>query len=266
MPIRYEKRGNIAIFTIENPPVNALTPRMHKEMYDLIRAFNADTSVNVGIMTGEGTRCFCGGDDVKNDWGRGSLEEILDAHFWPSNDSSIDSRPGFERELKSVERNKPIIGAMNGPAMGMGAIYALTHTDIRIVTPNTRIGFPEIKYGMGGAGGTTQLAKLLPQAVASWLLLTGEAISAKDALHFGLVNEIVEQEDLMARALEVAAVIAAHPPLAIRVEMELIRRSQDLPRNEILALTSHLYRLQRAAYLTKPGNDSTPLGGKTTAE
>lgn len=266
MPVHYEKRGKVGLFTLDNPPVNALTPRMHKEMLDLIEAFNADTDVHVGIMTGAGTRAFCGGDDIKNDWGRGSLEEILDAHFWPSTEASIDSRPGYERELKHVERYKPIIGAINGPAMGMGAIYIMLHTDIRIATANARLGFPEIKYGMGGAGGTTQLAKRLPQAVAYWLLLTGEPLQAEDAIRHGLFNELVEPEALLDRAFAVAETIAAHPPIAVRVEMELIKRSQDLSHSEILGLTSHLYRLQRAAYLLKPGNNSTPLGGKITAE
>lgn len=266
MTIHYEKVGKIGVFTIDNPPVNALTPPMHKEMLDHVQAFMSDTSVNVGILTGKGTRAFCGGDDIKNNWSKGTVADTLDAHFWPSNENSIDGRPGWERELKHIDRFKPIIGAINGPAMGMGLIYILMHSDIRIATPNTRLGFPEIKYGMAGAGGSTQLTRHLPQTVAMWMLMTGEPLSAEDALKHAMINEIVEPENLMARAMEIADLIAAHPPIAIRVEMELIKRSMDLPRHESLALTSHMYRLQRAAYLAKPGTTATPLGGKPMTE
>ncbi len=115
---------------------------------------------------------------------------------------------------------------------------------------------------MGGASGSTQLGRHLPTAVAMWMLLTGEPLSAEDALKHDLINEIVEPEALMDRAMEVAAKIASHPPIAVRVEMEVFKRSLDLPKAESQALTAHLYRLQRAAYLSKPGTTATPLGDK----
>jgi enoyl-CoA hydratase/carnithine racemase len=266
MTIRYDKKEKVGIFTIDNAPVNALTPRMHKEFHDHLRDFLSDTSVHVGILTGAGQRAFCGGDDIKNDWSRSSQEESLDAHFWPSRDEDTDLRPGWERELKTIERFKPIIGAINGPAMGMGLIYLLCHTDVRIGVPDARLGFPEIAYGMGGAGGTTQLARHMPQSVAMWMLLTGDPLTAEEAHDHHVLNEIVAPENLMQRAMEVAEKIAAHPPIAVRVEMEVFKRSLDLPHNEAIALTAHLYRLQRAAYLAKPGTSATPLGGKPTSD
>lgn len=259
MPLTYEKTGKIGIFTIDNPKVNALTPEMHKEFHDRLREFTADQDVHVGILTGAGDRAFCGGDDIKQDWGYASLEANLNAHFWPSTQEHAQKRPGWEREVKAVERFKPIVGAINGPAMGMGMIYLICHTDIRIATPNARLGLPEIAYGMGGASGTMQLARHLPPAVAKWMLLTGEPMTAQDALRHDLFNEIVEPDTLMDRAMEVAGMIAAHPPLSVRVEMEVFQKSQDLPQAESRAFASHLYRLQRAAYLTQPGNTATPL-------
>jgi enoyl-CoA hydratase/carnithine racemase len=266
MTIRYEQRGKVGIFTMNRPKVNALTPAMHKEFHDHLLAFLSDQSVHVGILTGAGDRAFCGGDDIKNDWGYGTSEDNLNAHFWPSDNEHSHLRPGWERELKNIDRFKPIIGAVNGPAMGMGLIYLLCHTDIRISVPGAKLGFPEIAYGMGGAGGTTQLARHLPQAVAMWMLLTGEPLTAEEALKHDMINEIVEPDRLMERAMEVAEKIAAHPPLAVRVEMEVFKRSLDLPRRESLAFTTHLYRLQRAAYLAKPGTTSTPLGNEPLSE
>jgi enoyl-CoA hydratase/carnithine racemase len=264
MTIHYEKNGKVAIFTIDNPKVNALTPPMHKQFHDLLIEFCADKDVHVGILTGAGTRAFSGGDDIKNDWGYESLQENLEAHFWPS--AADDKRPGWDREMALLARYKPIIGAVNGPAMGQGLMYLFCHTDIRIATPNARFGLPEIAYGMGGASGLTQIARHLPPAVAMWMLLTGEPMSAQDALKHDFINEIVEQDRLMDRAMEVALKVAAQPPLSVRVEMELFQRSMDLPRAESIALSNHLYRLQRAAYLTQPGTTATPLGGQTTYE
>ncbi|MEO1194367.1 MAG: enoyl-CoA hydratase/isomerase family protein [Pseudomonadota bacterium] len=260
--VHYEKRGKVALFTLDNGKVNALTPSMHKEFHDLLVDFTTDTSVHVGILTGAGSRAFCGGDDIKHDWGHGSMAETLDAHFWPSKPDHPDARPGWERELKQVERYKPIIAAINGPAMGMGLIYLLNHADLRISVPGALLGFPEVAYGMGGAGGTTQLARHLPQAVAAWMLLTGEPLTAEEALKHDMINEIVAPERLLERAFEVAETIAAHPPLAVRVEMEVFKKSMDLPKQESINLAMHLYRLQRAAYLAQPGTTAAPLAKK----
>jgi enoyl-CoA hydratase/carnithine racemase len=258
--LRYETDGPIAVFTLDRPKVNAITPAMHKAFYDRLQEFLADRSIHVGILTGAGERAFCGGDDIKKDWSYPSTGETLMAHFWPSDEKSAEHRPGWDREVLEADRFKPIIGAINGPAMGMGLMYLICHTDIRIATPNARLGFPEIKYGMGGAGGMTQLARHLPPAVAMWMLLTGEPLTAEAALKHDLINEIVEPERLMDRAMEIAQLIASHPPLAIRTEMELSKRAMDLPRRESAVLATHLYRLQRAAYLSQPGTTAAPLG------
>lgn len=260
MTVRYEKRGKVALFTLDRPKVNALTPAMHKQFHDYLREFVADRDVHVGILTGAGDRAFCGGDDIKKDWGHRSQAEVLDAHFWPSREEDTELRPGWERELKTIERYKPIIGAVNGAAMGMGLIYLLNHTDLRISVPGAKLGFPEVAYGMGGAGGTTQLCRHLPPAVAMWMLMTGEPLLAEDAVAHGLVNEIASPERLLDRAFEVAETIAAHPPLAVRVEMEVAQRAMDLPKAEATNLSMHLYRLQRAAYLAQPGTTAAPLG------
>ena len=257
MTIKYEKDGKVAIFTLDNPPVNAITPPMHKQFHDMLVEFNADEQVHVGILTGAGTRAFSGGDDIKNDWGYQSLEESLNAHFLPSTNESAEKRPGWERELPLLTRHKPIIAAINGPAMGQGFMYLLTYTDIRIATPNARFGLPEIAYGMGGASGQTMIARYLPSAVAMWMLLTGEPLSVEKALQHDLINEIVEPARLMERAREIAGRIAAHPPRAVRVEMETFYRALDLDRDDAMAFAGHMYQLTRATFDKTP-----PLAAK----
>lgn len=259
MGIKYEKNGPVATFTIENGKVNAFTPEMHKELYDAVKDFCADRSVHVGILTGAGTRAFCAGDDIKNPHGHQSQADAMAAHFFPSTEQDANLRPGWERELRALERFKPIIGAINGPVMGMGAIYMLNLTDIRIATPNAFIGLPEIAYGMAGAGGSTQLARQVPPAVAMWMVLLGENMSAEDALKHDLYNEVVAPEALLPRARELAQRIAALPPISVRVEMEVTKRAAEMTRAEALNLTSHLYRLQRAALTARGEYNSLPL-------
>lgn len=158
-----------------------------------------------------------------------------------------------------MERNKPIIAAVNGPALGMGLFYLLTHTDIRIAVPSAFFGFPEIAYGMAGAGGLAQVGRHLPRTVAMSMLLTGEPLSAEDALKFHLINELVEPDELMNRAMEIATVIASHPPLSVKIEMEAFNRGVEMPRRDAIQYSTHLYRLQRATYLLDPDNKALPL-------
>jgi enoyl-CoA hydratase/carnithine racemase len=149
MSVKYEKHGHIAIFTLENGKVNAFTPAMHKQFYDHLDDFLRDPEMHSGVLTGSGKQAFCGGDDIKNDWSLDSLHDTLTAHFHPSNDASVNARPGWERELRTIDRYKPIIGAINGPAIGMGFIYAMMFMDIRIASPNAVLGLPEINVRDG---------------------------------------------------------------------------------------------------------------------
>ena len=230
MTIRYEKDGHVATITIDNGKVNAFTPEMHKQLHDIMQEFMADRSVHVGILTGAGTKAFCAGDDIKTPNG------------------------------VQMEHYKPIVGAINGPALGMGAIYMLNLTDIRVAAPHAFIGLPEIAYGMAGAGGSTQLAKHVPPAVAHWMVLLGERMPAEDCLKYALYNEVKPAEDVLPRARELAEKIAALPPISVRVEMEVTKKAMDLPKADALSLSAHLYRLQRAAFWASGEYGGTPLG------
>lgn len=254
MPIRYDKSDGIATFTLDNPPVNVFTPELHRDFYDLFRAFLTDDSVRVGILTGAGTRAFCAGDDIKSPRTQRTHAELVRRHMKLRHEGEPLEYPGWESEVMRLGsyRFKPIVGAVNGPVMGQGMIYLLHLTDIRVASTNARFGLPEIKYGMGGAGGSTRLARQIPQVAAMWLALTGEPFDAETALRYHLVNEVVPPERLAARALEMAALIARHPPEAVRTEMEACYRAQDLTRDQALAYVGNLYRLQRVAFDTTP--------------
>lgn len=247
VPLHYAKAGHIATFTIENGPVNALTPNMHRELHAALRDFLADTEIRCGILTGKGERAFCAGDDIKTpSAGPATPSGQLARHLWPHSDEAGGADPvAWARDVLHLERFKPIIGAVSGWCLGQGMIYLLHLTDIRIAARNAQFGFPEIAYQMACAGGTTRLGRQIPHTAAMWMLLTGDAMGAEEALATNLVNRVVDQDHLMPTAIEVANRIARHPPAAVRIEMEAYYRCMDMTRSEALAFTRTLYRLQR---------------------
>lgn len=246
MPLRYDIADGIGTITIDNPPVNVFTPDLHRDLYLILQDFLGDPGVRVGILTATGSRAFCAGDDIKTPRTRRSIGETVERHLFPKRPQDPCEYPGWEAEVARLceDRFKPIVGAVNGLALGQGLIYLLRLTDIRIASTTSRFGLPEIAYGMAGASGAMRLGRHIPPVAALWLALTGEPFDAEQALRNHLVNEVVEPEHLMPRAREIAARIAAHPPIAVRVEMEAFYRTQDMTSPQAAAFTGHLYRLQ----------------------
>lgn len=246
MPIRYDVSDAIATFTIENGKVNAIDPPMHRELLDALKRFEEDPDVKVGILRGAGDRAFSAGDDLK--FTQRPLEpgDKLTRHFYPlDSDRREPGFPGHDREVMAMRRFKPIVAAVNGWCLGRGMMYLLHLTDIRIAGEGAQFGLPEIRYGMGGGGGLTLIHRHIPRAVALQMLLTGEPIDAAEALRIHLVNQVVPDPEVFAAARTVAGQIAAHPQTAIRIEMESFQRTEDMDRDNALALAEHMYRLQR---------------------
>lgn len=251
MPLEYEKKGHIAYFTIRNGSVNPMTPSIHKEMYRTMLEFLADEEVRVGIMTGAGDRAFSAGDDIKTPYAKfATQQEEMAAHLWPKHRVAEEDPQTFawSRDVLALDRYKPIIAAVRGYCLGQGMIYLLHLTDIRVASEDAKFGFPEIAYGMGGAGGSSRLSRHLPHTVAMEMLLTGDPLPAADALKHNLVNRVVPTERVMEEAEAIAARIARHPPLAVRIEMEAYYRSIDQTKHDALAHTKHLYRMQRLVH------------------
>ena len=259
--LKYEKSGNIATITIDNPPVNVFTPAMHKQMFEVLQEFNADLDVHCGILTGAGDRAFSAGDDIKSKRPDRTREEIVDRHLNPSRAFDTQEYPGWEHEVMTMPRFKPIVGAANGYCFGQGFIYFNLLSDIRYAATNAVFGMPEIAYGMGGAGAALSLGRMIPHVAAMELLLLGEKIDAEKAQRLFLVNDVVEPGKLMETAWAAAERIASHPPLGVRVEMESYQRSFDMSRSDSMAMAGHMYRLARSVQSTQP-----PLAEKGAAE
>jgi enoyl-CoA hydratase/carnithine racemase len=246
MPFRYTKEGGIATITLDNPPVNVLTPEQHRELHAILSDFAADPAVRVGIWTGAGERSWCAGDDVKTERPVRSTAEVVERHLSLRRDGDSDEYPGWETQILRLSRVKPMIAAVNGYCLGQGMIYLVMLTDLRIAADTARFGLPEIAYGMPGAAAVARLGRHIAPADALWLALTGDMIDAAEARRMHLVNEVVPAAALMDRARAVALRIAEHPPLAVRAEMEAFHRSLDLSRDDAMAFAGHLYHLIRA--------------------
>ena len=245
MPIHYEKRGAVALITIDNGRLNLMQPLLHRQMYQHLQTFLADEDVRVGVLAGSAGNSFCAGDDLKVELPARTRQQQLAAQLDPARrQSDPPGRPGYDQDIMRMDRFKPIIGAVDGYCLGQGLIYLLLLTDIRFATPRAEFGLPEVAYGMGGIAGLTRLGRQIPHTAAMWLMLTGERVGADKAREWQLVNDIVAPEALMDTALAAADKVATLPPLAVRVEMEAYRRGMDLSHADALSLIGHFYRMQ----------------------
>jgi enoyl-CoA hydratase/carnithine racemase len=225
MFVNYEKKGRIAYFTLNRPEAhNAFNPEMLKELSDCLVDFKQNDDLWVGILTGAGERAFSAGADVKT-----MLSLICEE--WQFNPSLMP--PTIVRGL---ELYKPMIAAINGIALGGGLEFALA-CDIRVAAEKAILGQPEGRLGLiPGWGGTCRLPRVVPWAKAAEMLLTGDFISAQEALRIGLVNEVVPLPELMPAAERWAERIIRNGPLAVRAAKEIMLKSLNISFEECLKL------------------------------
>ena len=209
-----ERRGAIAWITINRPEArNVLGPRAFVELADAWDEVRNDSTVRVAVLTGSGERDFCCGGDL------GGLIPLWTGAREPADDTErrllADPAIADRVLLKGEPFYKPVVCAVNGRALG-GGCELLQATDVRIAARHAEFGLPEPKMGIvPGGGSMVRLARQLPYAHAMRLLMTGEPIDAQTALGWGLVSEVVDGGELLARAEAVAARIAANGPLAL---------------------------------------------------
>ncbi len=228
MPMLYEKKGKVAIFTLNRPDaLNAMDPETAIELGKLLLDFREDSNLWVGILTGSGQRAFCAGADIKKmlPYMKGIRGEAWRAP------ATI---------CRGLELWKPMIAAINGAALGGGLELALA-CDIRIAAENATLGVPEVKLGLiPGWGGTQRLPRMIPSALAAEMLFTGNAISAAEAYRIGLVNKVVPPDKLMVAAMEMADKLCAPGPVAIRAAKEAMLKGSGMTLVDGLLLEAKL--------------------------
>lgn len=216
--IRSELDNHVATITLNRPEVmNALNREMYAELEQSFRDAHRDPEVRCVVLTGAG-RAFCSGDDVKQIM----LGEQRDETVTRLRDVRPRPTPAAAAVL---ECDKPVIAAVNGPAVGWGMDLTL-FCDIRIASENAKFGELFIKRGLvADIGGLWRLPRVVGPSKAAELLFTGDVIDAREAERIGLVSRVVAPDDLLAAAMELARKIAANPPIALRYMKEGLRKS-----------------------------------------
>ena len=223
------RNDGVAVVQISRPEAkNALNSAVREQLAVHFRALASDVRVRAIVLTG-GEQCFVAGADIR-EFAHASAIEIYLRHneyLW----EAISRCP------------KPIIAAVNGFALGGGCELAM-HCDIIVAGESARFGQPEVKLGlMPGAGGTQRLIRAVGKVQAMRIALTGCLVPAPQALAIGMVSEVVSDAQTVPRALELAAEIAALPPLAVAQIKEVMLAGADMSLDSALILERKAFQL-----------------------
>ncbi len=225
--VLFEKRGSIAVVTLNRPEArNAISPEVMVKLDEAWSAITEDDEVRVAILTGAGDKAFSAGADLAKTVplmsGAKEAEDEWDRRF-------VDDRGlGGRALLRDLQVPKPIIAAINGHAIA-GGMELVQGTDLRISVPEARFGVQEVKWGLFPAGGSTvRLPRQFPYARAMELLLTGDLLTAAEALELGFLNHVVPRAELMDSATTLAEKIAANGPLAVKAVLRSARECLGL--------------------------------------
>jgi enoyl-CoA hydratase len=224
-----EQREHVLIVTMNRPQArNALSGPMMALMRQAWDRVDADPGIRVCVLTGAGG-AFCAGADLKamtNDHPGSRLGEF---------DLSV-----IEPLLKGRRLTKPLIAAVEGPAIA-GGTEILQATDIRVAGESARFGISEARWGLFPLGGSAvRLPRQIPYTVAADLLLTGRHISAAQAREIGLIGHVVPDGQALARALEIADMIASNGPVAVRAILRTIRETEGMAENDAFAVEARI--------------------------
>jgi enoyl-CoA hydratase/carnithine racemase len=215
--LQYSEVEAVATIRLHRPEKkNALNAAMRDELACLLADLAGKRAIRAVVITG-GTDVFCAGADIGEMGGP------------PNAESSYRHARDFQMLFDQLESlPQPVIAAVSGYALGGGCELALA-ADFRIAADSARFGLPEIKIGaFPGGGGTQRLARLIGIARAKEMILTGEPITAQQALEAGLVTKVLTADKFLDEATSLAVKLAALPRLALQASKMLINRSREL--------------------------------------
>lgn len=206
--LKVEQRGSIKIITLNRPEtLNSISSALAIEFHKILDEIKFDMETRVLVITGTG-RSFCAGADLKE------RESYTLAERGRKIQEMNELVTSLFEKIETME--VPTVAAINGFALGGGMELALA-CDLHVAGSSSIFGFPEIDYGSyPGAGGPTMLPRRIPPGKAKLLLFTGRRISAEEAEKFDLIEQVVPQEVVLDRAVELAEEIAQHAPIALR--------------------------------------------------
>jgi enoyl-CoA hydratase len=230
--ILFEIKNHTAFVTINRPDkLNALNGQTIDELENVFHSIKNNTEVFVVVVTGSGEKAFVAGADIAE---LNKLDVISAKEF---------SEKG-NRVFRAIETlDKPVIAAVNGFALGGGCELALS-CHIRTASENAKFGQPEVNLGIiPGYGGTQRLARIVNSARALEMILTGDMVSADEALRIGLVNKIYPQTELLDKTIEMANKIVSKGQLAIRFALKAVKAVDNISLAEGLNYEASLFAL-----------------------
>ncbi|WP_108459734.1 enoyl-CoA hydratase/isomerase family protein [Devosia naphthalenivorans] len=220
--ITFEKRDNIAIVTLNRPQArNAYDDTMQGELSDAWREIRGNHDIWCAVVTAAGSDAFCAGRDVKE------LSEFQQRdQLVPRYDPRHPSYGDFGAHLHKFGINKPIVGAINGFAVG-GGLGLLLSCDLRIMSETAWIG--DLHVNIGQIGGAARILRQLPYAIAAELVLSGQRIGAERAREIGLINKVVPPDQVLDEALRWAEQLCRMSPLAVQRSKEILQTLMTIP-------------------------------------
>lgn len=238
MIVEYKKNGRVALITLNRPEArNAVSGELAQALEGAIDKLEADDDVWVGILAGNGP-VFCAGADLK---------------AVASGKANLGTSRGGFGGFVTLERTKPVIAAVEGPAVAGGCELVLA-CDLVVASSDAAFGLPEVKRSLVAmAGGTTRLPKRVPQNIAMELALTGDTMNAERAYQHGLVNILCEPGDAINEAMNLAERINANAPLAVRATRQAISQGAMVSDDEGIRIAVELFKPVAASEDAKEG-------------
>lgn len=209
--LQVSRNGGIAVITLDNPPLNLLTPDLLAQLKTVMDDLSADNDMRCVVITGS-QRAFCAGADVNT------------FHVLPPGTNGIYGR----MIMDSVESSRlPVIAAIDGYALGGGLELALA-CDIRIASEEAKIGLTEANLGLiAGYGGATRLPWLIGEGNAKLMIYSADKFSGTEAKELGVVQMVVPREKLMEKAMALAEKFASKGPISIAVTKEVFHAARE---------------------------------------
>jgi enoyl-CoA hydratase len=226
-----ERRGHVLIVTMNRPEArNALSGPMMALMRQAWDQVDSDPGIRVCVLTGAGG-AFCAGADLK------AMTRSHPGATFKAGDVDLSV---IEPLLKGRRLTKPLIAAVEGPAIA-GGTEILQATDIRVAGESARFGVSEARWGLFPLGGSAvRLPRQVPYTVAADLLLTGRHIGAAQARELGLIGHVVPDGQALGKALEIADMIAANGPVAVRAILRTIRETEGMAENDAFSVEARI--------------------------
>lgn len=240
--VQFVRQAHLAVVTVNRPSkLNALDDVTIAELTAVFVAIDGDPSIGAAIVTGAGEKAFVAGADISVLAKQGVL------------DGRDNALRGQALTLCIENCRKPVLAAINGFALGGGLELALA-CDLRFASRTAKLGLPEVSLGIiPGYGGTQRLARLCGTGTALQLILTGDPVTADEALRVGLVNGITEPGELLAHCKSIASRIVSRGPQALALAKQAVRRGVHLSMADGLALEADLFGMISSTAEMKEG-------------